>query len=294
MPTKVEKDAITGQETTGHEWDGLKELNTPLPKWWLYVMYASIAFAVVWWVLYPSWPWVNSYFPGILGYHQRLALDERMAEVATARGAITKRLADASLAQIAGDQELSAIAFAGGQAAFNDNCAPCHGLGGAGQGNYPSLADDSWLWGGTLDQIQQTIRFGIRSGHPDARFNEMPAFGADQLLDRGQIDDVATYVLSLSGHAPAQSQDEAAAIKSGAVLFADQCAACHGENGKGSEDLGAPDLTDDIWLYGGTKADVVRQIYRPRQGVMPAWEGRLDPVTIKSLAIYVHSLGGGQ
>ncbi len=294
MPTKVEKDAITGQDTTGHEWDGLKELNTPLPKWWLYVMYATIAFAVVWWVLYPSWPWVHGYFHGVLGYSQRQALDERMAEAAAARSGVQERLAAASLEQIAADPELMAFAYAGGQAAFNDNCAPCHGLGGAGQGNYPSLADDSWLWGGTLDAIQTTIQHGIRSGDPDARVNQMPAFGAEQMLDRAQIDDVATYVLSLSGQAPQPSQDEAAAIKSGAVLFADQCAACHGDDGKGNQELGAPNLTDDIWLYGGTKADIVRQIYQPRQGVMPAWAGRLDPVTIKSLAIYVHALGGGQ
>jgi cytochrome c oxidase cbb3-type subunit III len=289
MPTKVEKDAITGQETTGHEWDGLKELNTPLPKWWLYVMYATIAFAAVWWVLYPSWPWVNGYFPGILGYSQRKALDQAMAEAAAERSGMEKQLAVASLDQIAANPQLMAFAYAGGQAAFNDNCAPCHGLGGAGQGNYPSLADDSWLWGGTLDAIQTTIQHGIRSSDPDTRANEMPAFGADQMLDHNQIEDVANYVLSLSGQA-----HDAEAAKRGGVIFAEQCAACHGEDGKGNQELGAPNLTDDIWLYGGTKADIVQQIFKPRQGVMPAWAGRLDPVTIKSLAIYVHALGGGQ
>jgi cytochrome c oxidase cbb3-type subunit 3 len=289
MPTKVEKDAITGQETTGHEWDGLKELNTPLPKWWLYVMYATIGFSVIWWLLYPSWPWVNTYFPGILGYSQRQALDQAMAETAAARSAFRARLAATPLDKIAADPQLMAFAYAGGQAAFNDNCAPCHGLGGAGQGNYPSLADDSWLWGGTLDAIQTTIQHGVRSGDPAARSNQMPAFGADQMLDRGQIDDVASYVLSLSG----QPQD-AEAAKRGSAIYAEQCAACHGEDGKGNQELGAPNLTDDIWLYGGTKADIVRQVYQPRHGVMPAWAGRLDPVTIKSLAIYVHALGGGQ
>jgi cytochrome c oxidase cbb3-type subunit 3 len=289
MPTKVEKDAITGQETTGHEWDGLKELNTPLPKWWLYVMYATIGFSVIWWLLYPSWPWVNTYFPGILGYSQRQALDQTMAETAAARSAFQARLAATPLNKIAADPQLMAFAYAGGQAAFNDNCAPCHGLGGAGQGSYPSLADDSWLWGGTLDAIQTTIQHGVRSGDPEARSNQMPAFGADQMLDRGQIDDVASYVLSLSG----QPQD-AEAAKRGSAIFAEQCAACHGQDGKGSQELGAPNLSDDIWLYGGTKADIVRQVYQPRHGVMPAWAGRLDPVTIKSLAIYVHALGGGQ
>jgi cytochrome c oxidase cbb3-type subunit 3 len=289
MPTKVEKDAITGTETTGHEWDGIKELNTPLPKWWLYVMYATIAFAAVWWLLYPSWPWVNNYFPGLLGYSQRQALDARVAESDAARGAQLQQLATTPLDQVTRDPELMAIAFAGGQAAFNDNCAPCHGLGGAGQGHYPSLADDAWLWGGTLDDVQSTIRYGIRSGHPDARFNEMPAFGALQMLERGQINDVAEYVLALSG----RSEDQAAADR-GQEIFAEQCASCHGNSGEGMVELGGPDLADQIWLYGGGKAEIVQQIHQPRHGVMPAWVGRLDPTTIKSLAVYVHGLGGGQ
>ena len=289
MPTKVEKDAITGTETTGHEWDGIKELNTPLPKWWLYVMYATIVFAVVWWLLYPSWPWVNSYFPGVLGYSQRQALDARVVEVAAARGAQLQQLAATPLDQVTGDPELMAIAFAGGQAAFNDNCAPCHGLGGAGQGPYPSLADDAWLWGGTLDDVLTTIQYGIRSDHPDTRFNEMPAFGALQMLERGQVNDVAEYVLSLSG----PSEDQAAADR-GEEIFAEQCASCHGDNGEGMVELGGPDLADQIWLYGGSKAEIVQQIHQPRHGVMPAWVGRLDPTTIKSLTVYVHSLGGGQ
>jgi cytochrome c oxidase cbb3-type subunit 3 len=289
MPTKVEKDAITGTETTGHEWDGIKELNTPLPKWWLYVMYASIVFAVLWWFLYPSWPWVNSYFPGVLGYSQRQALDARVAESAAARGAQLQQLAAAPLDQVTGDPELMAIAFAGGQAAFNDNCAPCHGLGGAGQAQYPSLADDAWIWGGTLEDVQTTIRYGIRSDHPDTRFNEMPAFGALLMLERGQVNDVAEYVLALSG----RSEDQDAAAR-GEAIYAEQCASCHGDDGAGMVELGGPNLADQIWLYGGSKAEIVRQIHQPRHGVMPAWVGRLDPTTIKSLALYVHALGGGQ
>jgi cytochrome c oxidase cbb3-type subunit 3 len=289
MPTKVEKDAITGTETTGHEWDGIKELNSPLPKWWLYVMYATIVFAVLWWFLYPSWPWVNSYFPGVLGYSQRQALDARVAESAAARGAQLQQLAAAPLDQVTGDPELMAIAFAGGQAAFNDNCAPCHGLGGAGQAHYPSLADDAWLWGGTLDEVQTTILYGIRSDHPDTRFNEMPAFGALQMLEREQINDVAEYVLSLSG----RSEDQEAAAR-GEAIYAEQCASCHGEDGAGMVELGGPNLADQIWLSGGSKAEIVQQIHQPRHGVMPAWVGRLGPTTIKSLAVYVHALGGGQ
>jgi cytochrome c oxidase cbb3-type subunit 3 len=289
MATEIERDPATGKTTTGHEWDGIKELNTPLPKWWLYVLYATIAWSIVWWVLYPSWPGINGYFGGLLGYDQRQALAERMAAVNAARAAHLARLKDASLAEIAGDPDLANLAFAGGGAAFADNCAPCHGLGGAGRGFYPTLADDAWLWGGTLDAIQQTILYGVRSDHPDTRFNEMPAFGATELLGRGEIADVAEYVLQISG----QDHDQAAAER-GAVIFTEQCASCHGEQGKGSQELGAPDLTDQLWLYGGSRREIVQQIHAPRHGVMPAWAGRLDPQTIKSLAVYVHGLGGGE
>jgi cytochrome c oxidase cbb3-type subunit 3 len=289
MATEVERDPVTGEATTGHEWDSIKELNKPLPKWWLYVFYATIAWSLVWWVLYPSWPGITGYFGGLLGYDQRAAFQERMAAADAQRATYLERLRDASVDEIAGDPDLRAIAFAGGAAAFADNCAPCHGLGGAGQGFYPSLADDAWVWGGTLDAIYQTILYGVRSEHPDTRFNEMPAFGAMQILSRDQIDDVAEYVLQISG----QEHDPAAAER-GAAIFAEQCAACHGENGQGIEELGAPNLADQLWLYGGTKRDIVQQIYAPRHGVMPAWTGRLDPPTLKSLAVYVHGLGGGQ
>jgi len=284
---QVETDAVTGKTTTGHEWDGIKELNTPLPKWWLYVLYASIAWAVVWWILYPSWPGITGYFGGVLGYSQTAALQEQIAAAEAARAGQLERLADASLEEIAADPELMNVAYTGGEAVFADNCAPCHGLGGAGQGFYPSLADDAWIWGGTPEAIQQTIMHGVRSSDPDTRFNEMPAFG--QMLTREQVDDVAEYVLQLSG-----AEHDAAAAESGAQLFAEQCAACHGEDGEGMEDLGAPNLADQIWLYGGDKSAIVAQIWRPRHGVMPAWTGRLSPETIKSLAVYVHALGGGQ
>lgn len=289
MATEVERDPATGKPTTGHEWDGIKELNTPLPKWWLYVLYATIAWSVVWWVLYPSWPGINGYFGGLLGYDQRQALAERMAAVNAARATHLARLKDASLEEIVGDPDLANLAFAGGGAAFADNCAPCHGLGGAGRSFYPTLADDAWLWGGTLDAIQQTISYGVRSDHPDTRFNEMPAFGTTEILGRGEIADVAEYVLQISS----QDHDQAAAER-GAVIFVEQCASCHGEEGKGSQELGAPDLTDQLWLYGGTRREIVQQIHAPRHGVMPAWTGRLSPATIKSLTVYVHGLGGGQ
>jgi cytochrome c oxidase cbb3-type subunit III len=288
MPTKVEKDAITGQETTGHEWDGIKELNTPLPKWWLYVLYATIVWSVAWWILFPSWPWGAGYFPGVTGANQRVEFEARAAAAREGQAQYLDRIAAADLSQISQDPDLLSFALAGGGAAFADNCAPCHGPGGAGQGFYPTLADDAWIWGGTLDDIQTTILHGIRSDDEETRFNEMPAFG-DGMLSTGEIDATAEYVLSLSGRS--ENPDLAA---QGATIFADQCAVCHGEQGEGLAELGGPRLNDQIWLYGGDKADVIAQIRQPRHGVMPAWSGRLDPETIKILAVYVHSLGGGQ
>ena len=289
MPTRIDRDALTGKTTTGHEWDGIKELNTPLPKWWLYVLYATIAWSALWWLLYPSWPWLTGYFGGILGANQRLELVERMAVAEETRAQYLERIGAASLDEIAQDPELANFALVGGAAAFADNCAPCHGLGGAGQGFYPNLADDAWIWGGTLDDIHTTILYGVRSDHEQTRLNEMPAFGALEMLGRDEISDVAEHVLALSG----RSDDPEAAAR-GAQLFADQCMACHGEAGEGLQELGGPALADAIWQYGGTREEIVAQIQNPRHGVMPAWVGRLEPETIKILATYVHALGGGQ
>ncbi len=289
MPTKVEKDEISGQNTTGHEWDGIKELNTPLPKWWLYTFYACIVYAFVWWLLFPSWPYVTGYFGGLIGSNQRIALDERLASAKAAQAQYLDRIAAASPEEISNDPELLSFAMAGGQAAFADNCAPCHALGGAGQDIYPTLADDDWIWGGSLDDIQHTINYGVRSDHEETRFNEMPGYGVLEMLPREDIKAVANYVLSLSGEAA-----EPELVEQGGTIFEEQCVACHGENGGGMMELGAPNLSDQIWLYGGTEAEVIQQIGNPRHGVMPAWTGRLDDETIKILTVYVHSLGGGQ
>lgn len=292
MPGQVEKDAITGTETTGHEWDGIKELNTPLPKWWLYVLYACILWSVVYWFFYPAIPWVNGYTRGFLGYDQRSDLDQQLAAAREAQAVYLDRLETASLAQISDDQDLLGFALAGGEAAFAENCAPCHGLGGAGQaGGYPSLADDDWLWGGSLDTIHTTLLYGIRSEHPETRMSIMPSYGADGMLTRDQINDIAEYVVSLSGEA-----EDAEAAARGAELFhrPDLCVSCHGEDAQGSTELGAPSLTDQIWLYGSTPDEVAAQIYHPKLGEMPAWADRLDPATINMLAVYVHALGGGE
>ena len=287
--SRKEIDKVTGVETTGHEWDGIKELNKPLPRWWLWTWYVSILWAIGYWVLYPAWPTMTGYTEGILGHSERAAVTKEVEGARAAQSQFRQQLADTPLDQVKDNPELLRFAMAGGAAAFGTNCAPCHGRGAQGFVGYPNLNDDDWLWGGKIADIEHTIRFGIRSGHAEARDSQMPRYGVDKLLDEKQIGDAAEYVLSLSGQATDQ-----AAVARGQTTFAEQCATCHGDAGKGSLELGAPNLTDAIWLYGGTKAAIMDSIRTGRGGQMPLWEGRLDPVTIKSLAVYVHSLGGGQ
>lgn len=284
-----EIDEVTGVETTGHVWDGLRELNKPLPKWWLYTFYATIVWAIGYWIAYPAWPTFNGYTTGVLGYSQRQAVEKEVAAGHEAQKSLRDKLAATATDKVKDNADLLRFAQASGASAFANNCAPCHGRAAQGFEGYPNLNDDDWLWGGKITDIEQTIRFGIRSGHKQTRDSQMPKFGLDKLLDDGQIDSAAEFVLSLSG----KSTDAAAAEK-GKAVFADNCAQCHGDAGKGNQELGAPNLTDAIWLYGGSKAAVVTSIRTGRGGVMPAWDGRLDPVTIKSLAVYVHSLGGGK
>ncbi len=290
MPTKVEKDQLTGTETTGHEWDGIKELNTPLPKWWVYVFYATIVWSLGYFVLYPAIPLGSTYTKGILGWSSREQVEEQLARAEERQAEFLNGIRESSLPEIVDDPTLFQFARQGGAVYFADNCAACHGAGGMGNpGGFPVLADDAWIWGGDLEAIHATIRHGVRwDDDPDTRFSMMPAYG-DGLLTAEEIGQVADYVLSLSGAAP-EGADPAA----GAEIFAVQCAACHGENGTGLADLGAPNLTDAIWLYGGERSDVVAQITNPQHGVMPSWANRLDSEVVKMLTVYVHSLGGGQ
>ena len=289
MPTKIEKDLISGTDTTGHEWDGIKELNTPLPKWWVYVLYATIAWSAVWFVLYPSVPWVNGYFHGTLGYSQRAAVDADVRAVAAQRAETMDRIKSLSFAEIRKDPQLLTAAETAGRIAFANNCQPCHGAGGGGQVGYPALAAGAWIWGGTLDAIQQTITHGIRAGDPDARGSQMPRFGADGVLKPAEIQQVADYVMTLYGKGAAGVD-----VAAGKKLFAENCAVCHGDAGQGNRELGAPPLASRVHLNGDDRATVVAQITTPRMGVMPNWNTRLDTATIKSLALYVHSLGGGE
>lgn len=280
-------DEVTGTETTGHEWDGIEELNKPLPKWWLWTFYATIIWAVGYWLLMPAWPLVASYTKGWLGYSQRERVTGQVDQAKAAQAVFRQRIATSDLATISTDPELLRFALAGGEAAFGDNCAPCHGRGAQGFPGYPNLRDDSWLWGGNLDAIHNTIAHGVRSTDPSTHGGQMPAFGG--LLTPPQLNDVTDYVLSLSG-----GKADAAAVERGGKIFASNCAACHGADAHGNQQMGAANLSDELWLYGGDRAVVMQTIRNGRGGMMPAWQDRLDPETIKQLAVYVHSLGGGE
>ena len=285
-----EVDSVSGTETTGHEWDGIKELNTPLPRWWVNIFYATIAFAVIYWVLMPSWPLIHGYTHGILNHSARADALAGVAALKASRADEEHELTNATLQQIQSNPELQQFALAEGKAAFGDNCAPCHGSGAQGGHGYPNLNDDVWIWGGKLEDIQHTITVGVRSTAPDTRQSQMPSFGKDGILKPSEIDDLTQYVMHLRGVSA-----NAAAVQRATKLFASNCTACHGADGTGNRALGAPNLTiHSGWLYGGAADDVQDQIWNGRGGVMPTWRGRLSPETIKALAVYVHSLGGGE
>lgn len=288
--SKPEIDQITGVETTGHEWDGIKELNNPLPRWWLIVFYACVVWSVGYWIVMPAWPLVSSYTTGVINHSDRANVKQAMANLASDRSEFVTRLTSAeSLDVIEQDADLQQFALAAGRSAFGDNCATCHGSGGQGAIGYPNLNDDVWLWGGKLEDIQHTLRVGIRSTHEDTRFTQMPSYGRDNLLTREQIGDLVEYVVHLSGRAA-----DAAAVDRAAPIFEQQCASCHGPDGRGDQSQGAPNLTDQEWLYGGDRSTIQYTIYYARNGVMPTWAGRLDDATINALAVYVHALGGGE
>lgn len=285
-------DEPTGTETTGHVWDGIRELDTPLPRWWLWIFYATVLWAVIYMILYPSVPLLKRAWPGVLGFSSRQNVEDDINRVAASRAELDQRIAAASFEEITADPTLLDYAQRSGSSAFKLVCVQCHGSGAAGSQDlgYPNLNDDAWLWGGTIDEIFQTISHGVRNGEdPEARDSMMPAFGELGMLQRPEIEDVAAYVLSLSG-----ADHDAAAAARGKETFATQCAACHGEQGEGNTALGAPNLSDAIWLYGGSRAEIIAQIWSPKHGAMPPWAERFDEATRKKLALYVHALGGGQ
>lgn len=278
-------------ETTGHEWDGIKEYNKPLPKWWLYTFYLCIVWGIGYSIAYPAWPGIKEATPGLLGFSTRgnvaKAIETHEAEL----GPINAKLAAADLGAIADDQELLTYANNAGSAIFLTWCAQCHGSGAAGAKGYPNLLDDDWLWGGSIEAIHETITHGIRNEVDDmARWSEMPAFGRDELLVEDEVVQVVNYVMEMSGQTP----KDAAAAAAGAEVFEINCSGCHMEDGTGDRYQGAPNLTDAIWLYGGSNEAIEYTVRNARFGVMPAWQSRLSESDIRAVSVYVHALGGGE
>lgn len=295
MAGTPEKDAISGQSTTGHEWDGIKELNTPLPKWWVYVFYVCILWSIGYWVVYPTWPTATGFTQGMFGYSSRSALEGEIESARAAQKDNLAALASLSVSEIAANADLAAYARAGGAVLFKENCAACHQSGGAGAFGYPTLADDSWIWGGTLEEIEYTLTHGIRSDlSADTRLSDMPVFG--EFLEASDISAVASYVKGMSQGQVAEGR--------GQEVYLEQCAVCHSSDGAnpvsdGNPMMGAPALGDQVWLYARpgeqmSEEDIAAQVRSPKHSVMPAWGGRLKAEEIKMLANYVHSLGGGQ
>jgi len=283
-------DEATGTHTVGHEWDGIQELDTPLPRWWLITFYLCIAFAIAYVILYPALPGLHGATPGVLGWTSRGTLAAETKAADASHAAVRAAIAATAVEDLRKDPKLQRAAIEGGRAAFKQNCVQCHGSGAAGSTGYPNLNDDDWLWGGDIAAIYQTLQHGIRYPGDDAtRTSLMPSFGRDNILTAPQIQDVVSYVRVISKQDPANG-----ASQRGAAIFAQNCAVCHGANGEGGRAVGAPKLNDAIWLYGGDRASITNTVTNAHAGVMPAWGQRLDPVTIKMLAAYVHSLGGGE
>lgn len=288
--SKNEIDDFSGVETTGHEWDGIKELNNPLPLWWLYTFYASIVFSIGYVIYYPAIPLISSVTQGISGITTRQLVEQELQAVQSANSAINSKIEAASFDEIRADDALNRFSIAGGKSTFKVFCTQCHGSGAQGAPGYPNLNDDDWLWGGDIEAIYTSIKHGIRNEEDDdARFSEMPGFGADEILEPDAIKSITHQVLAMAG----LDHDETSA-KDGIALYQENCADCHGEKGQGDIEQGAPNLTDAIWFYGNKADQIIAQINAPRHGVMPAWGERLGEASVKQLAVYIHSLGGGQ
>ncbi|MCB8836783.1 cytochrome-c oxidase, cbb3-type subunit III [Aurantimonas sp. VKM B-3413] len=287
--TARERDAVSGRETTGHEWNGIKELDTPVPKGILIFLIVTHVFAILWWFLMPAWPLGWTYTKGLLGTNQHERVEQQLAQAAVARSAWEEKIASLSFDEIQANEQLMDIVRQTGHKLFGDNCAACHRADATGGSNYPDLTDDDWIWGGEPETIAETLRVGINSPHGESRMGQMPAFGRDQMLERKQVVNVANYVYSLS-HPEYSTAANIDRIEAGHEVFVTTCAPCHGEDARGSQEIGAPNLTDTAWIYGGDLATIISSVHGGRQGHMPTWEERLTPVDIKILALYVHSL----
>ena len=281
-------DETTGVETTGHVWDGIEELNNPLPRWWLWTLYACIIWAIGYSIAYPAWPMISGATAGVLGYSTRAEVAADIKQHEAKNSELVTELLATDLTTLAPEDDLHRYSVSRGGAVFRAQCSQCHGSGAAGAKGYPNLLDDDWLWGGDVENIVLTVAHGIRNDtDDDARYSEMPAF--DEIFSDEEVGDVVEYVVSLS----APEYDAAKATR-GAEVFADNCSSCHGETALGDRDLGAPNLADAIWLYGGDRATLEHTVRYARFGVMPAWGQRLSEADVRAVSVYVHSLGGGE
>jgi cytochrome c oxidase cbb3-type subunit III len=285
----VERDPVSGRETTGHVWNGIKELDTPVPKGVLIFLIVTHLFAFAWWILMPTWPVGHTYTKGILNTDQRTSVEKHLVDAQAGRAAWMKRIESENLEQIAADPQLMSIVRSTGHRLFGDNCAACHGINAKGGYGYPDLTDDDWIWGGDLETIAQTMRVGVNEQHPQGRNSQMPSFGRDGILDADQVSLAANYIYSLS-HPKFVTAANRASVLSGREVFMSNCAICHGEDARGKRDVGAPNLSDTRWIYGGDLDQIVETVHGGRQGHMPTWDERLSAADIKILALYVHSL----
>ncbi|MGV1752872.1 cytochrome-c oxidase, cbb3-type subunit III [Agrobacterium sp. CG674] len=281
-------DDVSGVSTTGHEWDGIRELNNPMPRWWVWTFYVTIVWAIGYTIAFPAWPLISGSTQGLLGWHSRAEFVAETTLAKAAQNVYLEKIASSTFDEIKADPELMQFAVAGGAAAFKVNCIQCHGSGAEGGNGYPNLNDDDWLWGGNVDAIHTTITHGIRFNEDaDTRMSEMPAFA--EILKGDEIKQVAAYVVSLTG-----TPHNAALVEPGRQVYADNCASCHGEDAKGNREFGAPNLADAIWLKANGEDGIIAQVRAPKHGAMPAWGARLGDTTVKQLTLFVHSLGGGE
>jgi cytochrome c oxidase cbb3-type subunit 3 len=283
-----ERDPKTGYLTTGHEWNGIKELNTPVPRAVYVFLIATALFAIGYWILMPAWPIGSTYTKGLLHRDQRTTVAESLKQAALGRSVWTAQIEAKSFSEIQGDPGLMEAVRETGRTLFGDNCAACHGRNAMGGKGFPNLTTQSWLWGGTPESIAETIRVGINSAHPESRVSQMPAFGRDSILPRGDIETIVAYVRSLSNSGGADSPADK--IEAGQAVFAANCIACHGDAGQGNAELGAPNLTDQVWIYGGDRLSIYTTVWSGRQGHMPTWEARLSGLDRKILALYLVDL----
>jgi cytochrome c oxidase cbb3-type subunit 3 len=281
-------DEPTGVETTGHSWDGIEELNNPLPRWWLWTLYGCIVWAIGYSIAYPAWPMLSGATTGLLGYSTRGEVAKQIVEHEQKNEGLVAQLIAADLSELPATSDLHRYGVARGGSVFRAQCSQCHGSGAAGSKGYPNLLDDNWLWGGSIDEISTTVAHGIRNEtDEDAHFSQMPAFS--DILENDDITAVVEYVISLSNTA-----FNTVLASQGETVFAENCASCHGDDAKGDREQGAPNLADAIWLYGGDRETLTTTVKQARYGVMPAWGQRLSDEDVRAVSLYVHALGGGE